>query len=115
LRVEPNKKNIYDNSELNLNEIDLSSNNLKSFNYTVRHISLHLSSCDLKRVNLSNNNLNYLSVNCDNVEYLNISNNKSLSNVFDFNISSIDTVLRSNIKNNLPLQMRILSPIPIID
>lgn len=110
-----NKKNIYDNSELNLNEIDLSSNNLKSFNYTVRHERLHLSSCDLKRVNLSNNNLDYLSVNCDNVEYLNISNNNSLSNVFDFNISSIDTVLRSNIKNKLPLQMRKFSPVPIMD
>lgn len=93
----------------------MSSNNLKSFNYTVRHERLFLSSCDLKRVNLSNNNLNYLSVNCDNVEYLNIGNNKSLSNIFDFNISSIDTVLRSNIKNNLPLQMRKFSPIPIID
>lgn len=110
-----NKKNIYDNSELNLNEIDLSSNNLKSFNYTVRHKSLHLNSRDLKRINLSNNDLNYLSVNCDKVEYLNISNNKSLSNIFDFNISSIDTVLRNNIKNSLPLQMRKLSPIPIMD
>jgi|GEM_PF-5717328 len=100
----PNK---YDNSDLNLEEIDLSHNRLRSFHYTVRHQRLHLKECQLKSANLSDNDLRYVSINCGNTRFLNLTNNKDLSNVFDFNILGIDTVLRDNIKNKLPLKMKV--------
>jgi hypothetical protein len=92
------------NTELNLHEINFSNNKLESFNYAVRDKKNIYDFCHLKRINLSNNNLKYVSIDCNRVSFLNISNNPRLSNVFNFNINSIDTILRKNIGNDLPLE-----------
>ena len=86
------------NSNLNLKEIDLSNNKLKSFN-----ISIIDEPCNLKKVKIDNNDLLEIKIYCDGIQYLDISNNKNLSNKLDIDIN-IDTIIRNNIKNNLPLE-----------
>jgi hypothetical protein len=98
--------NRYKNSDLNLRYLDLSDNQLYSFSYTVRDRKNGLSSSRLKTVNISNNDLDYVSLNCANVDYLDISNNKRLSNIFDFEINTIKVVKRDNILNNETLLRR---------
>jgi hypothetical protein len=106
-------KNRNNNSKLNIEEIDFSYNKLISFSYTVTSLK-DKSFCKLKKLNLSNNNLNYLSVNCSNLKWLNISNNYNLSNEVNFHVKHIDTIIHYNIKNNNPLFLRKI-PLPIIN
>jgi hypothetical protein len=82
---------------------------LKSFNYTVRDEKKNLKMCNLKRINLSNNDLIKLYINCDDIQYLNVENNKNFSNIVDFDIK-IDTIIRKNIKNDLPLKRLLVAP-----
>lgn len=103
-----NVKSKYDNSELDLAELDLSYNNLISVNYTISiwERGKLTKKGNMQKVNISNNKLEYVSINCSNINYLDISNNTSLSNVFDFKVEQIETVKRNNIKNMMPLMMR---------
>jgi hypothetical protein len=85
-------------SEVNLKEINLSYNKLISFNLTILD-----NKCQLKKANLSNNELIQIQINCAGLHYLNISDNINLSNEIDVD-TTIDTIIRNNIKNNLPLK-----------
>ena len=95
----------FNNSKINLIEIDLSNNKLTNFNLTILD-----EKCKLKRLNLSNNLLNQIQINCKEVEYINISNNPNLSNIVDFDLD-IDTIIRTNIKNDLPLERQYVKPL----
>lgn len=86
------------NKNINLAEIDLSNNKLKNFNIVIID-----EQCILKKVNIANNDLAGIQIYCTSLQFLDISNNKNLSNELDMNID-IDTIIRKNIKNNLPLR-----------
>lgn len=91
------KKN-YNNSTINFEDINLSFNKLKHFNYNFRD-----EKSNLKKVNVSNNELIQIQLNAKTLNYINISNNPNLSNIVDFNLKT-DTIIRNNIKNDLPLE-----------
>lgn len=80
------------NTNINFEEIDLSNNNLKFFNY-----SYHDKKSNIRKVVLCNNNIEHISLN-DNIEYLDISNNPNLPLEVNFRVEKIDTLLQ---KNNL--------------
>lgn len=102
----------------NLKELNLSKNNLKSFKHMSKQHNLeylNLSFNNLENVfmwnlpkcelNISNNNLTSFSfiLTSGFKPILNISENNNFSNKVDFNPKVFDTILRKNIKNNLPL------------
>ena len=77
----------------NLKEINLSNNNIKDASFTLNP----------ERIDLSNNNLTYLSFGHRNIKYLDISNNPNMPNVVDFDPDMIATVKRDNISTDAPL------------
>ncbi len=76
--------------------IDLSNNKLDTF-----YVKIHP-----KKIILNNNNLVYVDFYQKNINYLDISNNKSLSNVVDFVPRTIDTIIRNDIFSENPLVER---------
>ncbi|WP_338378570.1 hypothetical protein [uncultured Flavobacterium sp.] len=100
------KKNL-NNTTINFEAIDLSDNSLKSFNY-----SYHDEKSNLKKVILKNNNIEHLHMN-ENIQYLDISNNKNLPKEVNFNVSTIDTLLQNHNETKLKTK-RIPKPGPII-
>jgi len=98
----------YHNSDLNLEEIDLSYNKLnvvttKTFTNqkTLRKVII-----------LSNNNIEHLGLE-ENLEYLDVSNNLSLPSLVLFNIDKIDTLLQTNNPNKLKTKR--IPPPPVIN
>lgn len=79
---------------ISLEELDVSHNKITS-------CLLH---SWLKRIHLNNNNISYMiSFGGNYPQYLNISNNPKMSNVVGFRPEEIDTIIRTNIKNNKKL------------
>jgi len=102
----------YKNSDLNLEEIDLSYNKLKNISIAVSDSKLNGKACKLKKVNVSNNDLNTISFGGD-LNYLDISNNpKIMPDVF-FEVEKIDTLIQNNNLNKIKTK-RIPKPGPII-
>lgn len=102
----------YKNSNLNLEEIDLSFNKLENISIAVSDAKLHGKACNLKKVNVSNNNLNTISFGGD-LKYLDISNNpKIMPDVF-FEVEKIDTLIQNNNPYKIKTK-RIPKPGPII-
>lgn len=95
------------NTKINFEEIDLSNNNLKFFNY-----SYHDKKSNIRKVVLCNNNIEHISLN-DNIQYLDVSNNPNLPKEVNFSIKKIDTLLQKNNLNKLKTK-RIQPPGPII-
>lgn len=85
----------FHNSELNLEEIDLSNNQLKMV--SIKVLSLQKNKILPKKIILANNNLDNLDIN-DNIRYLDVSNNPNLKNEVYFAIEKIDTLLQNNPK-----------------
>ena len=77
-------------------ELDFSNNRLDTFDlYPFA-----------KRIILKNNDLVYINFYRKETMFLDISNNKNLSNLVDFQPKGIDTILRENILNSKPLLSR---------
>ena len=84
-----------------LKRLDLSDNQLEEFE----------SSCSLlNKLDLSNNNLIKISLIDGNLEYIDISSNPRLSNIVDFPHQYIDTVICHNIANDEPVVSRFELP-----
>ncbi len=81
---------------LKIKSLDLSYNAINSF----------LTPFYLRRFNISHNKLNYLYLNCFEMEYLNISYNPHLGNTLDFSTSSVNTIVRDGITNDKSLKFR---------
>ena len=81
------------NSDLNLEEIDLSNNQLKVV--TIKMLSIQKNKILPKKIIVSNNKIENLSVN-DNVNYLDISNNPNINPEVLFAIEKIDTLIQTN-------------------
>jgi len=79
-----------------IEEIDLSFNNLK-------YIKV---SNPINKFIINNNKLIFVNINHKELNYLDISNNTDLSNIVDFYPNDIDTLLRKNISNDLPLKYK---------
>lgn len=94
-------KKDYNNSSINFEELNLSYNRLKHFNYNYRD-----EKSNLRKVIISNNELFQIQISTKTLNYIDISNNKKLSNIVDFDLK-IDTIIRNNIKNDLPLELDI--------
>lgn len=102
-----------------LQRLNISKNNLKSFSLAKKCysnlVSLDLSNnylsyvyikCAGSRLDISNNNLEKLHLikfKNKRINYLNVSNNINFSNVVEFNIKLIDTIIHKNISNNKDL------------
>lgn len=101
------KKNL-NNTNINFEEIDLSNNNLKFFNYSYLD-----KKSNLRKVILYNNNIEELGLN-DNIQYLDVSNNPYLPKEVNFNVEKIDTLLQKNNLNKLKTKRIQPPPNPII-
>ncbi|CAM4086554.1 MULTISPECIES: hypothetical protein [Flavobacterium] len=102
----------YHNSDLNLEEIDLSFNQLNAVTIKTIADKANSKNIKLRRVILSNNTIEYLGLN-DNLEYLDVSNNPNLPSEVNFTIKTIDTLLQKNNTNKLKTKV-IPKPGPII-
>lgn len=89
----------YNNSAINFEEINLAYNKLKHFNYYYFD-----KKSNLRKVIIANNELIQIHIGPKTLQYIDISNNKTLSNIIDFNLKT-DTIIRNNIKNDLPLEL----------
>lgn len=90
----------YHNSDLNLEEIDLSFNQLNTVTIKTIADKGNSKNIKLRKVILSNNTIEYLGLN-DNLEYLDVSNNPNLPSEVNFTIKTIDTLLQKNNTNKL--------------
>lgn len=102
----------YKNSDLNLEEIDLSFNKLKNISIAVSDSKLYGKACKLKKVIISNNNLNSISFG-DDLNYLDVSNNPKIIPDVYFEVEKIDTLIQHNNPNQIKTK-RIPKPGPII-
>lgn len=102
----------YHNSDLNLEEIDLSFNQLNTVTIKTITNKEKRKNIKLRKVVLSNNFIEHLGLN-DNLEYLDVSNNLDLPSEVLFGIDKIDTLLQNNNPNKLKTK-RIPSPLPTI-
>lgn len=102
----------YHNSDLNLEEIDLSFNQLNTVTIKTIADKGNSKNIKLRKVILSNNTIEYLGLN-DNLEYLDVSNNPNLPSEVNFTIKTIDTLLQKNNTNKLKTKV-IPKPGPII-
>lgn len=80
LRIEKNKCK-------KIEELNLSFNNLSSINISCPILKLDLSTNDIRKINLNTTKL----------KYLDVSNNKNLSNIVDFDPKSIKTLKQEGI------------------
>ena len=83
----------YHNSDLNIEEIDLSNNQLKVV--TIKMLSIQKNKILPKKIIVSNNKIENLAVN-DNIHYLDISNNLNINAEVLFAIEKIDTLIQTN-------------------
>lgn len=83
----------YHNSDLNIEEIDLSNNQLKIV--TIKMLSIQKNKILPKKIIVSNNKIENLAVN-DNIHYLDISNNPNINPEVLFAVEKIDTLIQTN-------------------
>jgi hypothetical protein len=83
----------YHNSDLNLEEIDLSNNQLKFV--TIKMLSIQKNKILPKKIIVSNNKIENLAIN-DNILYLDISNNPNINPKVLFAVEKIDTLIQTN-------------------
>lgn len=83
----------YHNSDLHIEEIDLSNNQLEVV--TIKVLSIHRNKILPKKIIVSNNTIEHLTIN-DNINYLDISNNPNINPEVLFAIEKIDTLLQTN-------------------
>ena len=83
----------YHNCDLNLEEIDLSNNQLKVV--TIKILSIEKNKILPKKIIVSNNKIENIAIN-DNIHYLDISNNPNINTEVLFAIEKIDTLLQDN-------------------
>ena len=83
----------YHNSDLNIEEIDLSNNQLKVV--TIKMLSIQKNKILPKKIIVSNNKIENLAVN-DNIHYLDISNNPNINPEVLFAVEKIDTLIQTN-------------------
>lgn len=83
----------YHNCDLNLEEIDLSNNQLKVV--TIKMLSIKKNKILPKKIIVSNNKIENLAIN-DNIHYLDISNNPNINSEVLFAIEKIDTLIQTN-------------------
>lgn len=99
----------YHNSDLNLEEIDLSNNQLK--NVIIKTLSIEKNKILPKKIIVSNNKIENIGVN-DNINYLDISNNPNIKPEVLFDVEKIDTLIQTN--NPKKIVTKRLSPPPPI-
>lgn len=80
-------------NSLNIDELDLSYNKIESADISV----------NLRKLDLSQNNLIYVTLSNKRMKFLNISDNPRLSNVVQFQPKGIDTIIHHNISNDEPI------------
>lgn len=102
----------YHNSDLNLEEIDISFNQLNTVTIKTITNKENRKNIKLRKVVLSNNTIEHLGLN-DNLEYLDVSNNLDLPSEVLFGVDKIDTLLQNNNPNKLKTK-RIPSPLSTI-
>lgn len=102
----------FHNSDLNLEEIDLSFNQLNAVTIKTIADKSNSKNIKLRKVILSNNTIEYLGLN-DNLEYLDVSDNQNLPSEVNFSIKTIDTLIQKNNINKLKTKV-IPKPGPII-
>jgi len=73
-----------------LKELNLSYNKLKGVSIAT----------NIRKLKLNNNDIYNVDLDTQSIEYLDISNNKNLSNIVSFDPKPIDTLKRKNILNN---------------
>lgn len=100
----------YHNSDLNLEEINLSYNQLK--NVIIKTLSIEKNKILPKKIIVSNNKIENLSIN-DNIHYLDISNNPNINPEVLFAVEKIDTLLQTNNPKKLETK-RPAPPPPIV-
>jgi hypothetical protein len=83
----------YHNSDLNIEEIDLSNNQLKVV--TIQMLSIQKNKILPKKIIVTNNKIEDLSIN-DNIHYLDISNNPNINSEVLFAVEKIDTLIQTN-------------------
>ena len=83
----------YHNSDLNLEEINLSNNQLKVV--TIKMLSIQKNKIYPKKIIVSNNKIEDLAIN-DNIHYLDISNNPNINAEVLFAVEKIDTLIQTN-------------------
>ena len=83
----------YHNCDLNLEEIDLSNNQLKVV--TIKMLSIKKNKILPKKIIVSNNKIENLAIN-DNIHYLDISNNPNINAEVLFAVEKIDTLIQTN-------------------
>jgi len=83
----------YHNSDLNLEEIDLSNNQLKVV--TIKMLSIQKNKILPKKIIVSNNKIENVAIN-DNILYLDISNNPNINPEVLFAVEKIDTLIQDN-------------------
>jgi hypothetical protein len=83
----------YHNSDLNLEEIDLSNNQLKVV--TIKMLSIQKNKILPKKIIVSNNKIENIAIN-DNIHYLDISNNPNINAEVLFAVEKIDTLIQNN-------------------
>ncbi len=83
----------YHNSDLNLEEIDLSNNQLKVV--TIKMLSIQKNKILPKKIIVSNNKIENIAIN-DNIHYLDVSNNPNINPEVLFAIEKIDTLIQTN-------------------
>jgi hypothetical protein len=83
----------YHNSDLQIEEIDLSNNQLEVV--TIKVLSIHRNKILPKKIIVSNNTIEHLAIN-DNINYLDISNNPNINPEVLFAVEKIDTLLQTN-------------------
>lgn len=99
----------YHNCDLNLEEIDLSNNQLKVV--TIKILSIEKNKILPKKIIVSNNKIENIAIN-DNIHYLDISNNPNINTEVLFAVEKIDTLLQTNNPKKLKTK-RIPRPKPI--
>lgn len=102
----------YDNSNLNLKDINLSNNKLKVIGVNFWPNKKEKTESNLVKLNASNNQLEHLHIDGE-INYLNVSNNPNLPSEVNFTIKTIDTLFQKNNTNKLKTKV-IPKPGPII-
>ena len=83
---------------INLTYIELSESEIRNIDFnTFKDLA------KLKILDLSYNDINKINLNTTKLNYLDVSNNKNLSNVVDFNPNSIKIIKQKNISVDKPL------------
>ncbi|MDO3695790.1 hypothetical protein QVZ41_13150 [Wenyingzhuangia sp. chi5] len=78
-----------------IKQINLSNNEIEVIGFSFLRF--------IERINVSNNKLHTIGLSDEKLKYLDISNNKKLSNIVNFFPTDIDTIIRDHIANDAPL------------